>query len=62
MDGPQEVASGLVVARGNGSVLFQARKEVLNQMARLVQVTVTFARLLVRPSRRNHRKRLANAS
>lgn len=35
MDGPQKVASGLVVARGNGSVLLQACEEVLDQMTRL---------------------------
>ena len=48
MDGPQEVASGLVVARGNGPVMLQACEEVLDQMTRLVEVAVIFARLFVR--------------
>jgi len=47
---PQKVTSRLVVARSYATVLLQARKEVLNQMTRLVQI----ARLLVRCPRGNH--------
>ncbi len=54
MDGPQKVASGLVVARGNGPVLLQACEEVLDQMPSLVEVAVIFARLFVRHPRRNN--------
>ena len=54
MDGPQEVASRLVVARSNGPVLLQACKEVLDQMPSLVQITVIFALFLVRHPRRNN--------
>ena len=55
MDGPQEVASGLVVARSNSPVLLQACEEVLYQMPSLVQGTVIFAWLFVRrPGRNNH--------
>ena len=32
MDGPQEIACGLVVPRGNGTILLESGKEVLNQM------------------------------
>jgi len=53
MDGPQEVASGFVVARSNGPVLLQACEEVLDQMPSLVEITVIFARLFVRHPRRN---------
>ena len=55
MDGPQEVASGFVVARSNGPVLLQACEEVLDQMPSLVEVSVIFARLFVRyPGRNDH--------
>ena len=55
MDGPQEVASGFVVARSNGPVLLQACEEVLDQMPSLVEVAVIFARLFVRyPGRNDH--------
>lgn len=54
MDGPQKVARGLVVARGNGPVLLQACKKVLDQMPNLVEVSVILARLFVRCPRRNN--------
>ena len=40
MDGAQEVACGLVVARGNGAALLELSKEVLDQMTGLVQLAV----------------------
>ena len=43
MDGPQKVACGLVIARGNGAVLLQACEEVLDEVACLVQMPVVFA-------------------
>lgn len=54
MDGAQKVASSLVVACGNGSVLFQTCEEVLDQMLSLVEVAVIFARLFVCRLRRNY--------
>lgn len=53
MNGPQEVARGLVVARSDGAVLLQACEEVFDQMARLVQVSVICTRLSVGRPRRN---------
>ena len=40
MDGAQEVTCGLIVARGNGAVLLEPGKEVLDQMTGLVQLAV----------------------
>ena len=40
MDGAQEVTCGLVVARGNGAVLLEPGKEVLDQVTGLVQLMV----------------------
>ena len=54
MDRAQKVARRLVIARGNGTVLLQACKEILNQVARLVEVAVVFTRLLVCAARGNH--------
>ncbi len=54
MDGAQEVARGLVVARGNGPILLEPGKEVLNDMACLVQSAITLARLLVGAARWDH--------
>lgn len=53
MDCTQEVTSRLVVARGNGPVLLQACKEVLNQMASFVQISIMVTGLLVRRPGRN---------
>ncbi len=36
MNGGEEVASGLVIASGNGTELLEFAKEVLDQMTRLV--------------------------
>lgn len=44
MDGPQEVASGLAVARSNDPGLLQACEEVLDQMQSLVEVAVISGR------------------
>lgn len=55
MDGPQKVASSLVIACGNGAVLLQACEEVFDQMPSLVEVAVIFTVLLVcHPRRNNH--------
>jgi hypothetical protein len=43
INGSQKVAGGLVVAGGNGPELLELTKEVLDQMARLVQVFVVVA-------------------
>jgi hypothetical protein len=40
---PKESSSALVVTRGYGSVLLEARKEILDQMARLMQIFVVLA-------------------
>ncbi len=48
MDGAQEVASRLVVARGDSPVLLEASKEVLDEMSGFVQVSIMVARLPVR--------------
>ena len=43
MDGAQEVTCGLVVACSNGAVLLEPGKEVLDQVAGLVQMAVIAA-------------------
>ena len=50
MGDAQEVARGLVVARGNGAVLLEPRKEVLDQVTGLVQVAVIGALVLAHTS------------
>lgn len=54
MDGTQEVARSLVVARGNNAVLLEASEEVLYQAPSLVELTVILALALVRHPRGNH--------
>ena len=54
MDGAQEVARCFVVARCNGTVLLEPGKEVLDQMARLVQVSVMATLVLARFGTGNH--------
>ena len=54
MNGAQEVSRGLVVARGNGTVLLEPGKEVLNQVTGLVQLAVIVALVPARAGRRNH--------
>lgn len=53
MDGPKEVAGGLVVSRGNGPILLQACEKVLDQMPSLVEIAVIFARLFIGHPGRN---------
>ena len=43
MDGIEEVASSLVVAGGDGTVLLELGEEILDQLAYLVEVMVTNA-------------------
>ena len=50
----KEIASCLVIARHDGAVLFNAGKEVFNQVASLVQVLVIAALLFTRAARWNH--------
>ena len=44
MDGGQEVAGGFVVAGGDCPELFEFGEEILNQMARLVEVPIVVPR------------------
>src|SRR4029453_1550185 len=44
MDGGEEVAGGLVVACGDGAILLELGEEVLDQMARLVEVSIERSR------------------
>ena len=46
MDGGEEVSGGFVIARGDGTKLFEPAEEVLDQMAGLVEVLVIVARVL----------------
>jgi len=56
MDGAQEVARCFVVARCNGTILLESGKEVLDQVARLVQVSVMAALVLARFEAGNHHR------
>lgn len=40
MNGTEEVASGLVIARGDSAILLEPGKEVFEQMARLVPMFI----------------------
>lgn len=40
MDGGEEVAGGLVVACGDSSILLELGEEILNQVPRLVEMTI----------------------
>ena len=53
MDCSKEVASGFVIAGGNGTKLFKFGKEILNQMPRLVQLLVIGPRHRTITFRRN---------
>ena len=44
MDGGEEVAGGLVIAGGDGTELLEFGEEVLDQVARLIEVSVIVAR------------------
>ena len=54
MNGTKEIASGLVIAGGDGAVLLKSGKEVLDQVTGLVQMLVVTALLLARAARGNH--------
>ena len=54
MNGTEEVSRRFVVARGDGSILFEASEEVLDQVPRLVQVTVIVTLHLAGSGGRNH--------
>lgn len=56
LDASQEVASGLVVACGDGPVLLEPGKEVLDHMACLVQGLVVIALLPVGAARWDHHR------
>ena len=43
VDGGEEVASGFVVAGGDGAIQFQLGEEIFNQMPRFVEILVIFA-------------------
>ncbi len=46
VDCSEKVTSGLVVAGGDSAILLELVEEILDQMARLIQMLVIFARLL----------------
>ena len=54
MDGTEEVAGGLVVARGDAARLLELVEELLNQVACLAQMLVIVARRLAAALGRNH--------
>ena len=54
MDGTREVARGFVITRGNGAALLEPGEEVLDQVARLVQMAVIAALVPARGFWRNH--------
>ena len=53
-DGVLEVTFGFVVASGNGAVLLEPGREVLNQVTGLIQLAVTAALVQVRDFWGNH--------
>lgn len=52
MDGVEEVAGGLVVAGGNVAILLELVKELLNQVARPIQMLVALALFVAALGRR----------
>ena len=54
MNGTKEIASGLVIASGDGAVLLESGKEALDQVTGLVQMLLVTALLLARAARGNH--------
>ena len=56
MNAGQETLRGLVVASGNGPELLELGKEVLDEVARLVEVFVEGARRLAGCARWDHRR------
>ena len=43
MEGGEEISRGFVVARGDGTELFEFAEEVLDEVARLVEVAIKIA-------------------
>ena len=56
VDGCQKVGGALVVAGGDGAVLFELGEEVLDQVARLVEVPVIRPEVLAVGLGRDHRR------
>lgn len=56
MDGGQEVACGLVIARGDSSMLLELGEDVLDQMPVFVDVAVERGRVLAVRARRGDRR------
>src|SRR5215212_2275090 len=54
MDGGEEVSCGLVVARGDGTELFESGEEIFDQMARFVEFAVERAASATIGSGRDH--------
>jgi len=54
MDCPEEVGGGLVIACGDGAILFELGEKVLDQMACLINMTVVVTWLLPRAARGDH--------
>ena len=44
VDGGEEISGGLIVAGGDGPELFELAEEILDQMARLVELAIKIAR------------------
>ena len=56
MDGGEEVSGGFVVAGGDGAELLEFGEEILDQMARFVEVSVEVARQVAMRSGRDDRR------
>src|SRR5829696_6458409 len=56
MDASEEIASRFIVAGGDGPKLLELGKEVLDEVARLVEVFVKGARYLAGLARGDHRR------
>ena len=54
MNGTREVARGFVIARSNGLILLESGEEILDQVARFVQMAVTAALVPARGFWGNH--------
>ena len=55
MDGGEEISRGFVIACGDGSELFELTEEILDQVARLVEMFVEIAGLGAVAAERNDR-------
>ncbi len=54
VNGGKEISGGLVVARGDSAELFEFAEEILDQMARLVELAVEIGRRAAVCHRRDH--------